>query len=246
MFASAIVYSGLAIACTGVVLVVKPMGRLRVPTRRRALAIVAAGVAVAGAGLILPAPESRAGFVATRLDAFAPAWQFNEIHSIHIAAPPARVFDAIRQVRADEITFFRMLTWIRRAGRALPASILDAGGQESLIDLATRTGFVRLADDAPRELVIGTVVIAPPGKRGVLTPERFLKPFGPGFAVATMNFLVTPDEKGGSMVSTETRVFANSPQAKRRFAAYWRVIYPGSAIIRRMWLRAVEQRATRS
>jgi hypothetical protein len=44
-----------------------------------------------------------------------------------------------------------------------------------------------------------------------------------------MNVLVTPDEKGGSMVSTETRVFASSPQAKRRFAAYWRVIYPGSA-----------------
>ena len=31
--------------------------------------------------------------------------------------------------------------------------------------------------------------------------------------------------------------------ARRRFAAYWRVIYPGSAIIRRMWLRAIERRA---
>jgi hypothetical protein len=39
-------------------------------------------------------------------------------------------------------------------------------------------------------------------------------------------------------------VFASSPSARRRFAAYWRVIYPGSAIIRRMWLRAIEHRAT--
>ena len=61
-----------------------------------------------------------------------------------------------------------------------------------------------------------------------------------------MNFLVTPDGPNGSLVSTETRVFANSPAARRRFAAYWRVIYPGSAIIRRMWLRAIRQRATRS
>jgi hypothetical protein len=38
-------------------------------------------------------------------------------------------------------------------------------------------------------------------------------------------------------------VFANSPHARRRFAAYWRVIYPGSAIIRRMWLRAIQHRA---
>ena len=43
--------------------------------------------------------------------------------------------------------------------------------------------------------------------------------------------------------NAETRVFANSPEARGRFARYWRVIYPGSAIIRRMWLRAVRRRA---
>jgi len=30
---------------------------------------------------------------------------------------------------------------------------------------------------------------------------------------------------------------------RMRFAAYWRVIYPGSALIRVMWLRAIKQRA---
>ncbi|MEP6858175.1 MAG: hypothetical protein ABI994_07300, partial [Gemmatimonadales bacterium] len=64
-------------------------------------------------------------------------------------------------------------------------------------------------------------------------------------ALAAMNFLVTPDGRNGSLVSTETRVFANSPSARRRFARYWRLIYPGSALIRRMWLRAVKRRATR-
>jgi hypothetical protein len=59
-----------------------------------------------------------------------------------------------------------------------------------------------------------------------------------------MNFFVTADGPGGSIVSTETRVFANSAAASRRFAAYWRIIYPGSALIRRMWLRAIERRAT--
>ena len=47
-----------------------------------------------------------------------------------------------------------------------------------------------------------------------------------------------------SALSTATRVFANSAAARRRFARYWRIIYPGSALIRRMWLRAVERRAT--
>jgi hypothetical protein len=68
----------------------------------------------------------------------------------------------------------------------------------------------------------------------------------PGFTLATMNFVVTPDGGNGSVVSTETRVFANSAPARRRFAVYWRVIYPGSAIIRRMWLRAIQRRATSS
>jgi hypothetical protein len=61
-----------------------------------------------------------------------------------------------------------------------------------------------------------------------------------------MNFLVLPDGKGGSLVSTETRIHASDAAARRRFAAYWRVIYPGSALIRRMWLRAIRRRATGS
>src|SRR5262249_39690914 len=125
----------------------------------------------------------------------------------------------------------------------MPENIMNAGSRESLIDLATRTGFVRLADDAPRELVVGTVVVAPRGTRGTLTPRVFQTPLPPGFALATMNFLVEPDGSDASRVTTETRVFANSPAARRQFAAYWRVIYPGSAIIRRMWLRAIERRA---
>jgi hypothetical protein len=59
-----------------------------------------------------------------------------------------------------------------------------------------------------------------------------------------MNFVVTPDGPNASTVSTETRVFASNAAARRQFAAYWRVIYPGSALIRRMWLRAIARRAS--
>jgi hypothetical protein len=86
--------------------------------------------------------------------------------------------------------------------------------------------------------------MAPPGTQGTLTPQVFQRALAPGFVLAAMNFAVAPDGPGRSIVSTETRVFANSPTARRRFAAYWRIIYPGSAIIRRMWLRAIQRRAT--
>ena len=244
MLASAVFYLGISVAMFGSGLVFKPIKRLRVPTRRRALAIAGAGLILAVVALRLPVFESRASPPTTRLDAFMPVWQFRERHTIQIAAPPPQVFDAIRRVRADEIQLFRTLTWIRRGGRRAPPSILNPGDREPIIDVATRSGFVRLADDGHRELVIGTVVVVPPGTRGTLTQEVFQESLPPGFALAAMNFLVTGDGAGGSRVSTETRVFANSDPARRRFAAYWRVIYPGSAIIRRMWLRAIARRAT--
>jgi hypothetical protein len=243
MFGSAIVYSGLVLAAVGLLAVIKPLRFLHIQTRQEGLVVAAVGILLAIVGLILPAPESRIEKPTTRLDEFIPAWQFSERHTIEIAAPPETVFNALKQVRADEILFFRTLTWIRRAGQPLPPSILNAGSRESLIDVALNGGFVRLAEDAPHELVIGTVVVGPPGKRGPLTPELFQKPLPPGFALAAMNFVVTADGPGRSLVSTETRVFANSPSARRQFATYWRLIYPGSAIIRRMWLRAVRKRA---
>jgi hypothetical protein len=46
-------------------------------------------------------------------------------------------------------------------------------------------------------------------------------------------------------VITETRVFATDAVALRRFTPYWRIIFPGSAILRVTWLRAVKHRAER-
>ena len=122
---------------------------------------------------------------------------------------------------------------------------MNAPEHKPILDVATQTTFVLLAEDQPRELVIGTVVAAPPQARasGRLTPELFQKKLPPGVALATMKFLVTPNDRGGSTISTETRIYANNEAALRRFAIYWRVIHPGSDIIRRMWLRAIKQRA---
>lgn len=56
-----------------------------------------------------------------------------------------------------------------------------------------------------------------------------------------MNFVVRSDGDG-SFVTTDTRIYATSASARRRFGVYWAVIYPGSAFIRRMWLRAIARR----
>lgn len=245
MWWSAAVYFGIIVVIFGVASIAKPIPSLGVKNRLRASLILDAGLLIVVIALLAPVSDSRVTTPRTRLDEFAPAWQFSELHRIHIAAPPDSVYSGIKAVRADEIRLFRALTWIRRGGRALPESILNAGDEAPLIDVALRGGFVKLADDPPRELVIGTAVHRPKGASDSLTPQLFLRP-PPGYAVAAMNFRVTPDGPHSSIVTTETRVFANGASAKRRFAVYWRVIYPGSAIIRRMWLRAVARRASLS
>ena len=179
----------------------------------------------------------------SRLEEFAPAYEFNEVHRIRIRAPRIRIYRSFKEVTAGEITLFRTLTWIRRFGRAGPEGILNAPSHEPLLDVATRTGFLLLAEDPEREIVVGTVVIAPRGVKKPSTPEQFKELVAPGVAKAVMNFQIDDAGDGAWLVSTETRVHATDASARRRFARYWTVIRPGSGFIRRMWLRAIKRRA---
>jgi hypothetical protein len=190
--------------------------------RKRRPWILLIALALIGVALLWPASLQQTSSSASDLDRIMPRWQFDERHSIHVDAPPARVYAAIRAVTADDIRFFRTLTAIRRFGRPLPPGILNANN-EPILDLATRTSFRWLANDPPGELVVGTRI----------APRT----------LAAMNFLVTPDARGGSNVSTETRVHAATGPDARAFAVYWRIIRPGSDIIRRSWLRAIKRRA---
>lgn len=250
-----VVYLGLITMFVGGVSVLKPLRFLALHSRWQSLAVVTAGLLIVIIGASLPARELRVATRRIQLDAFVPAWQFNEFHSIRIAAPKEKVYTALKQVTADEILFFRTLIWIRRFGRPGAESILNPPPDMPLLEIATRTSFIVLAEEPNREFVIGTLVAAPRGWRasGDSSPDGF-KALGssqqPGFALAAMNFRLEGCDEARktlssacTLLTTETRVYATDATSRRRFARYWRVIYPGSALIRRMWLRAVKKRA---
>jgi hypothetical protein len=247
MFAVILADAGLLVGLLGLAALIKPLPFLRIVNRKRAAVVFAAGLLTTTTALLLPAPEMTVQTPQTALDRVAPSYEFHEVHSIRIRATPDRVYKAIKQVTADEILFFRTLIWIRRFGRSGPESVLNVPEHRSLLDVATQTTFVTLAD-GPDEIVVSTIVVAPSDVtiKRPLTLEQFNAIHGPGFALASMNFLIKDAGQGACDVSTETRVHATDASARRRFAAYWRVIYPGSALIRRMWLRAIKRRAEAS
>jgi hypothetical protein len=156
----------------------------------------------------------------------APAGEFVESHDIEVAAPRAKAWSAIKETTANEIFLFQTLTALRRFGRPGPESILNAPEHRPLLEVATSTTFQQLSETPGFEIVIGTYVVQP--KR----------------VFATMNFRLDEIAPDRFRVSTKTYVTANDPAARRSFAAYWRVIYPGSSLIRYSWLRAIRARAT--
>jgi hypothetical protein len=245
MIDSYLVYLGLALFAAGLLSLLRPLRFLYIPTRWVALMVCGCGAALSLGVLLVPYQKKETTSRLNLLDDWMPRWQVDERHTLKVAAPPAEVFAAIHQVRAEEILLFRTLTAIRRCGRTGPEDILNAPEKMPILDVATQTTFVMLAEEAPRELVVGTVIAAPREAReaGRLDAELFRKELPPGVVLAAMNFLVAPAEGGGSTVTTETRVHANGQAALCKFGVYWRLIHPGSDIIRRMWLRAIARRA---
>jgi len=214
MFLSALLYTGALVAVIGIV------AMLRKKTRRHGALIFAAGLALVLIAMFWPAPEERVTTVVSGLDEFMPRWQFDEKHEIRINASQRDIYWAIRKVTAPEIRYFNLLTSIRCLGRCREKeSILHAPAAKPIIDVALNSGFMVMVDDFPRELAIGSHV----------APQTF----------ALMNFRIDTD----GHVTTETRVFARTDAARRKFAIYWRLIRPGSGIIRRSWLEAIKRRA---
>ena len=246
MVASLLIYVGGVLSIAG--LVARAVPRRWLPrARARWLVIVAAGLALAFIGFILPARDIVARDRRQQLDAIMPRYLFHERHALAVAASPAEVDRAIRAVTPEDIRFYRALTWIRRAGRRGPESLINAPDGVAMISLATRTGFHLLVDDPGREIVLG---VSGPVSRAARARHaqglhRSFMLAADGYVTIAMNFRIEADGRGGSIVSTETRVFAPDRETRRRLATYWRLILPGSALIRREWLDAIRRRAER-
>ena len=235
LIGGAMLYLALFGAAAGAVSLLIPLRFLSIRTRKRGLIVLSLGLLAFTVGVYLPITETRVETPRTRLDEFAPVYQFSEFDSIPVSAPKERVDAAIRAVRPEEIRFFKTLTWIRTLGKSM------APEGRPILASFTAGAFVLLAEDPGREIVIGRGGNAMGGK--LWAAEEF-RAFHPAPLVKiVMSFRIQEVDATHCLLTTETRVYAAGTHVLRGFATYWRMIYPGSALIRRMWLRAIKLRA---
>ncbi len=242
---SYVAWTGIVAALAGLICLVRPLKLVGIPTRRRALAVLLCGAAAAVTGVVWPSGVMRSARPHQRLDDFLPEYQFVEVHEAHLRAPLAAVAAAVRQVSlADMPAAVALLRMRAAASGRFRGSPPDPG---PLLDqmLTPGSGFLALDMSDPAELVLGMVGRTHAPRPPVTTPEEFRAFTAPDGLRVAFNLRVVDEGGGVVRVSTETRSLANSDEARRLFARYWRIIYPGSSIIRRVWLDAIVARAER-
>lgn len=196
-------------------------------------------------------PKQEPGFGDVLLDEYFPAFDAVERHKITIAAPPATVFAALRTADLAGHPIVALLLAIR----ALPAFVTShfAGRPTTRarapVTLASfeRHGFVVLAEDPPREILIGIQgrFWTPTAKIDALSVAAARTPVPAGTARAGWNFALREEAPGRTVLSTETRVTCGDAAARRRFRWYWFFVRPGSGLIRRAMLASIRRAAER-
>jgi hypothetical protein len=177
------------------------------------------------------------------LDEVVPHPQYRMTQCRTVSAPPAAVWDELCRVTMSALPLGRAL----EGARLLPARL--AGRKRR--PLAGRTfldvtPIPVLFSERP-QVVISAGLSQAWRLLGGETPPRLdaaaLRAWSdPGWIKVAMEFRLAP-APAGTRLSTETRILATDPKARRSFAVYWFLIRASSAAIRREVLRVVARRA---
>ena len=177
------------------------------------------------------------------IDRFLPEYDEFEHHEIAVAAPADRTYRAVKEIDLARSPIVLALL----AARGLPHLFTGAVKPKLRLQLddILASGFVVLAEEPGRELVLGIVGKFWRPSSGVhrIEASEFAAFDQPGFSKAVWNFVVTDRPDGGSTVATETRVSSTDGDARRNFGWYWRLVGPFSALIRRIVLGQIKREA---
>jgi hypothetical protein len=182
--------------------------------------------------------------IGTLIDGAMPDWDFGERHTRMVNAPVDAVWTALHVTPVADLPLTRLLMRLRTLGR----DPMGAGSRPALAALPPGEVARQEQTQVLLGLVAPTSPRSPVGVEEALRPSSIAelrRPLPDGWVRIAMDFRLVPGE-AGTELSTETRVLATGPRARRSFHLYWLAIRGGSGLIRRELLRAVGRRAERS
>jgi|GEM_PF-315996 len=180
------------------------------------------------------------------LDRYLPAFDVRERHTRLLHADLGAVRAAVTHTDLTTIPAVRALLVLRALPGRVRVRVRLGGDAEpvpppfTLADMP-RAGWTPLAEGLD-EVAFGT--LTHPWRIGDEAPltvdrESFAAFSTPGYAKVAFSIRADPYGPCRTEVTTETRVATTDPSSRRRFAAYWVVVGPLSALIRRLALRRI-------
>jgi len=239
---STLVYAGLVLAVCGLANLVVPFRFLGVHKRSSGALILAGGVALTFAAIFWPAPTIRVAQPRTRLDEIMPEYQFYERHSARVHARPEQAMEAVRQSTFRDLKSMVTLMQIRGAVLREPVHTGGDFQDKRVLDTFAASGYIPGSGES--EVAMFGIWNTRAGRRPeVHTLPDFAAYREPGIVKIAFNFKVEDAGGGWSTISTETRVLGTDDRTRRGMGCYWRLIVPGSGLLRRQWLDGIKRRA---
>ncbi len=171
------------------------------------------------------------------LDDFLPQYDFSSRHSRLIGAPKHIVRQAAQQWQPRESLLWRALL----IGRGLGAP------KGTMRQWAEGMGFLCLADTDDETVYAQAGRFWSLRERNALVSPRTADELraidNPNVAIAAMALRFESISQDRTRLSTETRIRALGPTARRWFRLYWLIIAPFSGLLRGAMLRGIEKHA---
>jgi hypothetical protein len=160
-----------------------------------------------------------------------------------IDAPPDIVWDQLHAMKLTGLPVTMALGAVRFLPVLLSGKSVGHLHDRSFLDALP---VPLLASEEPESVVFGGALQAWRLTGGDESPELGAEELQgwiePGWVKVAMDFRLSP-ARGGTELTSETRVLATDPTTRRRFALYWLFVQPGSTAIRWEVLTAVQLRA---
>lgn len=240
-------YAGITLFLAGLLSLIYPLRWVGISTRKLGSLVLLGGMAVFLVALQWPAPVIGVSERKSAIDDLLPEYHFHERHEVRVRATPEITASVFKRITFDEIGVYHTLMRLRALASGKWYQSNTTQGKPILETMTGPNSIFAVVEENDRQIVF--VGAGRPWTKSNLPRLKDRQEFEnyrlPSAVRIAADLRVEDAGAGETLVVTETRVQATDEEGARIMARYWRLIYPGSGLIRRMWLHSIRDRAER-